>query len=156
MFSGKCSKNLSFPYWLALTHCGLVTPSRSTLAQVMGCCLMVPTHYLNQCWLITVLLKYGRPVAKCDPWVHRATQGPTIDGPFGDQWILQVLQKMFWNESGETIPQMHGYQMSIVPYQNGDPVWSILTIFDWLHGLSRLSIDGLPRTETDHPTINHR
>ena len=30
------------------------------------------------------------------------------------------------------------------------------TIFDWLHGLNRLLIGGLPRTETDHPTINHR
>ena len=36
----------------------------------------------------SVLLKYGRPVAKCDPRIHRATQGPTTDGPFGDQWIL--------------------------------------------------------------------
>ena len=36
----------------------------------------------------SVLLKYGRPVAKYDPWIHRATQGPAIDGPFGDQWIL--------------------------------------------------------------------
>ena len=26
--------------------------SRSTLAQVMACCLMAPNHYLNQCWLI--------------------------------------------------------------------------------------------------------
>ena len=26
--------------------------SRSTLAQVMACCLMAPSHYLNQCWLI--------------------------------------------------------------------------------------------------------
>ena len=26
--------------------------SRSTLVQVMACCLMAPTHYLNQCWLI--------------------------------------------------------------------------------------------------------
>ena len=60
-------------------------------------------------------MEYGRPVAKCDPWFHRATQGPTIDGPFGDQWILKVLQKMFWNESGETIPQMHWYQISFVP-----------------------------------------
>ena len=24
----------------------------STLAQVMACCLMAPSHYLNQCWLI--------------------------------------------------------------------------------------------------------
>ena len=26
--------------------------SRSILAQVMACCLMAPSHYLNQCWLI--------------------------------------------------------------------------------------------------------
>ena len=25
---------------------------RSTLAQVMACCLTAPSHYLNQCWLI--------------------------------------------------------------------------------------------------------
>ena len=37
---------------------------------------------------LTVLLKYGRPVAKYDPSFHRATQGPTIDGPFGYQWII--------------------------------------------------------------------
>ena len=26
--------------------------SGSTLVQVMACCLMAPSHYLNQCWLI--------------------------------------------------------------------------------------------------------
>ena len=26
--------------------------SRSTLVQVMACCLMAPSHYLNQCWQI--------------------------------------------------------------------------------------------------------
>ena len=26
--------------------------SRSTLAQIMACCQMAPSHYLNQCWLI--------------------------------------------------------------------------------------------------------
>ena len=26
--------------------------SRSTLAQVMACCLMAPSHYMNQCWLL--------------------------------------------------------------------------------------------------------
>ena len=36
-----------------LTHCGLWRQrSGSTLAQVMVCCLMAPSHYLNQCWLI--------------------------------------------------------------------------------------------------------
>ena len=56
--------------------------------------------------LIAVLLKYGRPVAKCDPWIQRATQGPTMDGPFGDQWLLYVLQKIFRNKSGKATPQM--------------------------------------------------
>ena len=26
--------------------------TRSTLAQIMACCLTVPSHYMNQCWLI--------------------------------------------------------------------------------------------------------
>ena len=26
--------------------------TRSTLAQIMACCLTAPSHYLNQCWLI--------------------------------------------------------------------------------------------------------
>ena len=49
-----------------------------------------------------VLLKYGRPVANCDPWIQRATKGPTMDGPFGDQWILYVLEKILRKKSGQT------------------------------------------------------
>ena len=32
--------------------------SGSTLAQVMGCCLTAPSHYLNQCWLIISKVLY--------------------------------------------------------------------------------------------------
>ena len=40
-----------------IIHCGLIVLSMwqrfgSTLAQVMACCLMAPSHYLNQCWLV--------------------------------------------------------------------------------------------------------
>ena len=36
-----------------LTHQGPVTPcGGSALAQVMACCLMSPSHYQNQCWLV--------------------------------------------------------------------------------------------------------
>ena len=39
-----------------LTNCGLVKPygdiDISQQTQVMACCLTVPCHYLNQCWLI--------------------------------------------------------------------------------------------------------
>ena len=31
--------------------------SRSTLAQVMACCLTAPSHYLNQCWLIISIVR---------------------------------------------------------------------------------------------------
>ena len=39
------------------TYCGLIMTygnisiSGSTLVQVMACCLVAPSHYLNQCWL---------------------------------------------------------------------------------------------------------
>ena len=53
--------------------------SRSTLAQVMACCLTAPSHYLNQCWLmISEVLwhspdrnfteKYLRHISLCDNW----------------------------------------------------------------------------------------
>ena len=32
--------------------------SRSTLVQVMACCLMAPSHYLNQCWLIVTKVQW--------------------------------------------------------------------------------------------------
>ena len=32
--------------------------SRSTLAQVMAWCLMAPSHYLNQCWLLISVVKW--------------------------------------------------------------------------------------------------
>ena len=36
-----------------LTHCGIWhNRTWSTLVLVMACCLMAPSHYLNQCWLI--------------------------------------------------------------------------------------------------------
>ena len=35
--------------------------SRSTLAQVMACCLVTPSHYLNQCWLLINELKCHSP-----------------------------------------------------------------------------------------------
>ena len=57
----------------------------------------VPWLMMALCWK-ALLLKYGRPVAKCDPWIQRATQGPPMDGPFGDQWILYVLQKNISDE----------------------------------------------------------
>ena len=48
--------------------------SRSTLIQVMACCLMAPSHYLNQCWLI---------ISK--------VQGHSSDGNFTRLWVKSGL-----------------------------------------------------------------
>ena len=34
----------------------------STLAQVMACCLMAPSHYLNQCWLVISEVQWGNDI----------------------------------------------------------------------------------------------
>ena len=55
--------------WLSTPHIYLVNslwPSdaiwrqgfRSTLVQVMACCLTAPSHYLNQCWLIITKVQW--------------------------------------------------------------------------------------------------
>ena len=33
----------------------------STLAQIIACCLMTPSHYLNQCWLIISKVQWQSP-----------------------------------------------------------------------------------------------
>ena len=35
--------------------------SESTLIQVMACCLMAPSHYLNQCWLVISEVQWQSP-----------------------------------------------------------------------------------------------
>ena len=37
--------------------------SGSTLAQAMACCLAAPSHYLNQCWLLTSDVLWYSPVS---------------------------------------------------------------------------------------------
>ena len=45
-----------------LQYCGLVTPHgdrfESILVQVMACCLMAPSHYLNQCSFVIVEVQW--------------------------------------------------------------------------------------------------
>ena len=100
--------------------------SGSTLAQVMACCLTAPvitwtnvdlssnkSHEIHLRTLSWEDLKQccWNTVANCDPWIQRATKGPTMDGLFGDQWICYVLQEIFRKKSGQTTPQMHWYHI---------------------------------------------
>ena len=41
--------------------------SGSTLAQVMACCLMAPSHYPNQCWVLINKVLHLRAISQ---WVH--------------------------------------------------------------------------------------
>ena len=56
----------------ALTHYSIAKlygdRSRSTLAQVMTYCLTVPSHYLNQCWLLISEVLWHSPKSK---WVSK-------------------------------------------------------------------------------------
>ena len=76
-----------------------------------------------------MLLKYGRPVAKCDPWIQRATQGPTVDGPFGDQWILYS-------------PQMHWYRIHGLAQDCSISIANALEI-----------LQSCTKPSTDHPEL---
>ena len=59
------------PYLCIVWHCCLnsLRPSDaiwrhrsgSTLAHVMACCLMAPSHYLNQCWLVINKVQWHSP-----------------------------------------------------------------------------------------------
>ena len=52
--------------WIADTHLNSLWSSdttwwhrnSSTLGQVMACCLMAPSHYMNQCWIIISVVQW--------------------------------------------------------------------------------------------------
>ena len=54
--------------------------SRSTLAQVMVCCLMAPSYYLNQCWLMISEVLWHSP-----------------DSKYYRKYLRYLLLKWFWN-----------------------------------------------------------
>ena len=65
--------------------------SRSTLVQVMACCLTAPSHYLNHCWLT---------VSKVQS--HSSEGNFTIDTSAVNHWIYleNYLPKISLNLSG--------------------------------------------------------
>ena len=47
-----CTTQPQWVKWLWPSHTMWWHRSESTLAQAMACCIRVPSHYLNQCWII--------------------------------------------------------------------------------------------------------
>ena len=76
--------------------------SGSTLAQVMACCLMAPSHYLNQCWLIINNVewhsskgKFTRDTSAINHWNYLENQVPKISFKFPwGQWVNNSLEDL--------------------------------------------------------------
>ena len=66
--------------------------SRSTLVQVMACCLTAPRHYLNQCWLI-ITIRYSD--------VHPRAISLEISQPSVTKISLKIIfLRFYWNLPG--------------------------------------------------------
>ena len=87
------------PYESCLTHCGLVTQYSDmhlgllTLAQVMACCLMAPSHYLNQCWLIISEVWHSPELKIQDiyPWYVFENDPFKITATSPGQWVKSLF-----------------------------------------------------------------
>ena len=74
--------------------------SGSTLAQVMACCLMAPSHYLNQCWLTISKIKwrsskgkFTRDTSAINHWNYLWNQVPRISFKFPrGQWVKITIE----------------------------------------------------------------
>ena len=76
--------------------------TRSTLAQVMTCCLTAPSHYLDQCWLVIVEVPWhssqGIILRRCEDTnqqneIENCSFKMTSKSP-RDQWVL--IFKSLW------------------------------------------------------------
>ena len=93
-----------------------------------------------------VLLKRGRTVAKCDLWIHWATQGLAMDGPFDDQWVLQVLPKRSESKgtddsTGALIPYVRVANIAVT-------VKNLIVFFNGLGHFYYTSWEGMIKTFT--------
>ena len=77
--------------------------SRTTLAQVMACCLTAPSHYLNQCWLIATKVYWyssednfttDTPAISCQNYSENYSFKISFKSPRG-QWVKEVV--IYWD-----------------------------------------------------------
>ena len=63
--------------------------SGSTLDQVMACCLMTPSHYLNQCWVIIKGVLYH--LQKCSVVISQEVPINLICNMYSEITLLKLL-----------------------------------------------------------------
>ena len=88
--------------------------SGSTLAQLLACCLMVPSHYLKQCWLIINEIQ----------WQHLGASSQPIPHPF------HQLLKLAWT----CLTWLRTHALPVIYGLNIHEVESLLDLFlhNWL------------------------
>ena len=87
-----------------------------------------------------VLLKYGRLVAKCDPWIHRATQGPTIDHKMvrlATNGFFRFCRKCFRMKVDKRFHRCTDIKCLLCLSKMGTLFGPFWPFFYWLHCLSR-------------------
>ena len=106
--------------------------SGSTLVQVMACCLMAPSHYLNQCWLIISKVQW-----------HSFEGNFTIDTSAINHWnyLENYLSKiLFKSPRGQWVKA--GTQQTSFRCRSGilhDPIhliWVVSCLISLLHVLA--------------------
>ena len=124
-------------YYTKLTHWGLVTTYGAIdlgqhLAWVMACCLMAPSHYLNQCWLNIKNIK-------------RHTADIIVSWPNPKWWIIVHTSDMM-------IIRQSIYILSIIATEMGklktySPTYCIMDIGDNMlnltHTLDKIYLTGI-------------
>ena len=91
--------------------------SESTLAQVMACCLTVPSHYLSHCWLII-----------CEIWLHSSERNFTRNVQ-DDYHLWESQNYKFKITAMPSRTNEWNSQRQLIPCPKGCPMWCLLIIF---------------------------
>ena len=88
--------------------------SRSTLVQVMACCLTAPSHYLNQCWLIISMVQW-----------HLSESDFTRDAQPSITKISMKITCLCFNSSPPSATYMHQWIGSALVQNDNSlsPIW---------------------------------
>ena len=95
--------------------------SGSTLAQVMACCLMAPSHYLIQCWLIISQVVWHSPDGnihwKCWQIIHLKSQPHFPGGNELMQLLVNHLSCIYMPQNSTAVSLCYCSQnISVVAY----------------------------------------
>ena len=80
----------------------------STLAQVMACCLMAPSYYLNQRWLIINRVLWNAPESNCIRHANESDSKPRNTLGCLDQYRNKVWR--LWNSQDHKTVQVYKYR----------------------------------------------